>query len=481
MNACVRLVRRGLVGALLALISGGLTVAQAQEPATPNVEQELRAVRAVLNGAEMQEAFRYVDESKEETVREFLQVCNVAAPSQDEIYRARLLRKLLLIYGLENVFIDDETNVYGIRRGVGDGPTVILNTHFDNVRREPKEQAVEAFVADGRVWCTGSDDALVGAIQVLTVLRAMNAANIETEGDVWFAFFTGEEPWGNEASPGAEFFVQSNFPHNFDWRDGDVLVQLHGGGGGGVNMGGTDLRHRPQLRVFVPIDLSEWGPWNAVDVLVKIASRITDEVRDPRAWGAPAPERQGDVLVINPSQIQGSAALNGVASEAWMRLDMHTDTEARLWQAHEQIMQIAEEVCTEFGEGCSYHYTVNNKNGTEEGIEGYDLTDNAPVRYGAAAAEALYGEPGTVGSGGCGDCVRAIRNGMPSMSIRGSVIDRGGGNFEMGQGYRGPVVSRVRRRSSYHTITGSFPIEGLWAAIKHGLLFTVSYAGQAGQ
>ncbi len=469
-----------IMGAVLAIALTGAAMAQDRPPVTPDVEEELKLVRTVLSSTEMQSAMAYVERAREETLQEFMSLCNAHGPSQDEGYRSELIRKLLLIYGLENVHIDDERNVMGIRRGVGDGPTVVLNAHHDNIAKWSKDQPVEAFIADERIWCPAASDDLIGAVQILTILRALNAANIQTEGDLWFAFFTNEEPLSNQASPGAGFFVRANYPINLDWRNGDILVQLHGGGGGGVTTGTTDMRHRPQLRVFAPITRSEWGPWHAVDVLGKVLSRITSEVRDTRQISRGAAEvRPADLLYINPSMIQGSTTLNGAATEAWVRFDMHTSTEERLWQAHRQIMQIAEEVCEEFGDGCSYHYTINNFNGQERSIEGWDIVENAPARVAAATAEALYGEPGEiVPTRGCGDCVRSYRNGMPAMSIRGGVIDLGGGKISR---EAIPFTSEVRRATANHTVTGSVAIDRIWAGAKHGLLFAVAYAGMGSE
>ena len=167
---------------------------QAQEPEAVEVDvsDELRSVRQVLATQQLTEALQYVDRSRDETVQEFLGVCNAHGPSGDEIYRARHIFKLFRIYGLENVHIDDKRNVIGIRRGTGEGPKVVLNAHMDVVAQWPKEQPIEAFVADGRIWCPAAGDDLIGVVQVLTILRALNAANIQTKGDIWFVMFTGE-------------------------------------------------------------------------------------------------------------------------------------------------------------------------------------------------------------------------------------------------------------------------------------------------
>ena len=132
-----------------------------------DVSDELRSVRQVLATQQLTEALQYVDRSRDETVQEFLGVCNAHGPSGDEIYRARHIFKLFRIYGLENVHIDDKRNVIGIRRGTGEGPKVVLNAHMDVVAQWPKEQPIEAFVADGmslrgNVWDYGNSRFEVG-------------------------------------------------------------------------------------------------------------------------------------------------------------------------------------------------------------------------------------------------------------------------------------------------------------------------------
>jgi acetylornithine deacetylase/succinyl-diaminopimelate desuccinylase-like protein len=448
----------------------------------PDLSRELEIARQFLASPEIESAFAYVDRSREETVQEWLSLCNAYGPTDDEIYRSRHIYKLFRIYGLEQVRIDDVQNVVGVRRGVGDGPTVVLNAHHDAVQLWPKDQPIEAFVADGRVWCPSAGDDLGGVIQMLTLLRAMNAANIQTEGDIWFVTFTGEEPVKEDASPGAEFFARSNYPHNIDWRNGDILVQLHNGGGEGVSTGSTPVRHRTQLRVFVPFDWQRWGP-HAIDALGPILDRLR-ALRDPRVSG-PGQQPRGSadptLLFFNMPMVEASEIINSPAKEVRIRFDLRSPTEQRIWQAHRDIQRIAAEVCEELGEGYSYVYEITSKNGVgidveEQALEGWDKVNNAPARMVAAASSVLYGtEPVIDPDNGCGDCVRSYREGMPAFSFRGRVRDYGGGRVEVAG--RSPLQSEVRRKSVGHDVTESAEIDGIWAGIKHALLFAVSYTG----
>lgn len=471
---------RAFVATAVAVLGSGMAAPAIAQIVTPDISQELQAARQVLATPQLKSAIAYVDGSDQETVQEWLSLCNSYGPSGgDEGPRSRLLYKLFRIYGLDNVHIDDANNVIGVRKGAGGGPAVVLNAHHDNVALWPKGQPIEAFVADGRVWCPAAGDDLRGVVQMLTVLRAMNAANIETRGDVWFVGFTGEEI----NSAGAEHFVRANYPANLDWRKGDIIVQFHGGGGSGVTSGSTNYLASTRLRIFTPLDFPRWRT-DAVDALGPIISRVNERMRDARSMEI---DERGsgsktalvdDILYLNMSMVQGDAILNGSADEAWVRFDLRSPKPERIERAHQQIRDIAAEVMNEMGPGFSYLYEITMLSGTP-GIDGFDKVNNAPTKMALAAAQALYGGMPTVDpTRGCGDCVRSYMGGMPMLSFRGDVTDHGeGGRFE--KGLSGALQSAVRRRSASHDVTESAEINSVWAGVKHGLLFAISYAGLA--
>ena len=465
------------IAALATAASAGTAILAGAQIVTPDISREVEVARQVLATPQMKKAIDYVDGSDDETVQEWLSICNAYGPSFDETYRSRLLYKLFRIYGLDNVHIDDGKNVIGVRKGTGGGPTVVLNAHHDNVALLPREQPVEAFVADGRVWCPAAADDLRGTVQMLSVLRAMNAGNIQTKGDVWFTGFTAEEV----NSIGSEYFVRGNYPLNLDWKKGDIMVQFHGGAGEGVTSGSNNYIHSTQLRVFTPLDWPRWRT-DAVDALGPIMTRINQEIRDPRSLeidergSGSTVALTADILYLNMSMIQGDAILNGTADEAWVRIDLRSPVEERLWAVHRQIQKIADEVTREMGPGFSFVYEINQASGTP-GIDGFDKVNNAPTKMALAAAQALYGGRPTVDpTRGCGDCVRAFMSGMPMLSFRGNVTDFGeGGRFTRES--QGGLKSPTRRRTSGHDVTESAEIVSAWAGIKQGLLFAVSYAG----
>ena len=488
-------IQRSTLAVTLLAFALGLAGPLAAQVARPDVSKELEIVRQVMSDAQMAKAMAFIEREQaapDDILQEFIGICNAYGPESDEIYRSRHIYKLFRIYGLEDVHIDREWNVIGIRRGVGNGPKVVLTAHEDVVHLWPKDQPIEAFIADGRVWCPGSSDDLVGVVQMLTVLRAMNAANIQTKGDVWFVTFTGEEA----GSRGAHLFAKSNYPHNLDWRKGDAILQFHGGGGEGVSTGSDPIYNQAELRIFTPFERNDpalpsgvdrrWLP-HAVDALAQVMVRIRKEVWDPRVAevgfreeGMPA---NPPVLFMNMAKIEAIPIMNAPASESKVTFDVRSKSAERLEKAHRDIQRIATEVCATFPKTipCSYQYQVVNRSGLKDGIPGWDRADNAPARMAVAAAKALYGgDPRIDPAQGCGDCIATFMEGMPSMSLRGRIKDLGGGRVERGSGLQvGVLASETRRRTTGHNVTQSAEIESIWAAAKQALVFSAAYSGLA--
>jgi len=492
--------------AALAFAALGASEQAAAQKAAPDVSKEVAVVKRHLATPQLKSALDFVEEQiadPSDVIQDWIGVCNALGPSHDEIFRSRQIYKMFRIYGLEEVYIDDLYNVIAIRRGTGKGPAVVLNAHHDNVPIWPKEQPVNAFVRDGRVYCPAAGDDIPGVVQLFTVLRAMQEAKIQTEGDVWFVTFSGEET----GSPGSLHFAQAHYPHNLDWKRGDAFVQLHGGAGQGVTTGSGPVTNRATLRFFTPFERRvadspgadrRWRT-HAVDVLARALIRIRTEVTDPRpdclrcvapsegGTGAGRPQAvERAEKYLNISMVDGSPVVNRPTSEASVRLDARAGTLPQLREMQAQIRKIAAESCEELKtkgfpphfnkERCGFIFDINEISGRDpvsDKIPGWDFVNNPQAKFVAAAGNALYGFPPEIISGqGCGDCKNLYRGGLPGMSFRGEVTDYGKGRFE--------AETPDNARQGGHDVTESMSVQAIWAGIKHALVFAVSYAGQPG-
>ncbi len=99
-------------------------------------------------------------------------------------------------------FLPGRPNIWGERKGAGDGPRLLFIGHTDTVHvdgwREhwagtEREDPFAAAVVDGQVWGRGSGDLKAGICSSLAALSLLDRAGIRLKGDVAFAFVGDEE------------------------------------------------------------------------------------------------------------------------------------------------------------------------------------------------------------------------------------------------------------------------------------------------
>ena len=100
--------------------------------------------------------------------------------------------------GLEDCHIDEYGNCVGIRKGTGGGKTTLVEGHIDTVF--PLGTKLEIKKEDGFIRCPGICDDTRGLASVLSTIRALNAADIKTKGDIHFVGTVQEEGTGASVS-----------------------------------------------------------------------------------------------------------------------------------------------------------------------------------------------------------------------------------------------------------------------------------------
>ena len=91
-------------------------------------------------------------------------------------------------------------NVVGTRKGTGGGRSLILNAHIDTVETgDPARWTYPPFSAelvDGKIYGRGSLDMKGGLITNMTALRALRAAGLAPQGDIYVESVISEEDGG---------------------------------------------------------------------------------------------------------------------------------------------------------------------------------------------------------------------------------------------------------------------------------------------
>ncbi|HEX8423480.1 MAG TPA: M20/M25/M40 family metallo-hydrolase [Pyrinomonadaceae bacterium] len=299
--------------------SAALVLCFAAHDAAVRAQMSVEEAKALMNRQAVKAAFAFVDKNRAATLREWSAITEINAPSGKERPRAEYIAKLLRGYNLTSVRFDATGNLIAERRGTGGGPRVVFDAHLDTVFQEGLK--IKTVIRDGRIYAPGVGDDTRNIEALLAMIRALDAAQIKTRGDLVFVFTVEEET----ALRGAEEYVKENRGRI------DHYIALDGGyegftyGGIGINWykhhfigpGGHTRSRTP--------------PYSATLPLARAIARIY-ELEVPRTPSSN----------LNIGMLGGSEVVNAKAADAWFTVDLRsTDNEviANLEKKIEAIIQ----------------------------------------------------------------------------------------------------------------------------------------------
>ncbi len=284
-------------------------------------QMTLEQTRALMNRPAVQSAFAFVDKDRAETLREWIAITEINAPSGKERPRAEYIEKILRRYNLSNIHYDRTGNLIAERKGTGEGrPRIVFDAHLDTVFQEGLQ--IKATVRDGRVYAPGIGDDTRNIEALLAMIRALDAAQVKTRGDLVFVFTVEEET----ALRGAEEYVKDN-------RDKiDHYIALDGGyegftyGGIGINW------YRYHFIGPGGHTRSRTPPYSATLPLARSIARIYE-------LQVPAMPSSN----LNIGMLGGSEVVNAKAADAWFTVDLRSTDNAVIADLEKKINSIIQE------------------------------------------------------------------------------------------------------------------------------------------
>ncbi len=87
----------------------------------------------------------------------------------------------------------DRPNVFGVRAGSGNGPSLMLAGHLDTARTDGYPDAYNVREADGKIYGRGACDMKAALAAYLEVVRILNAADVNLKGTLYLAGIVDEE------------------------------------------------------------------------------------------------------------------------------------------------------------------------------------------------------------------------------------------------------------------------------------------------
>ncbi len=246
----------------------------------------------------------------------------IPAPPFGEAERARFVFEQMRREGLE-AFMDDLPNVYGcIRSREKTAPPLIVTAHLDTVF--PAETDLRCRSEADRLYGPGLGDNALGVAALFGLIWMLRERRVHLPFDLWLIANSGEEGLGNLR--GMKAVVE-----RFGGAVSGYLV-LEGLALGYIYHRGIGVR-RYRLEVQTP----GGHPWSnpevpsAVHILGQIIAALS-------SLPLPAQPR----TTLNIGRIGGGRGINVIASEAWLELDLRSESESTLQALWEQVLSTVE-------------------------------------------------------------------------------------------------------------------------------------------
>src|SRR5262249_55592749 len=146
---------------------------------------------SLLERPDVKKALRSVDERSSAIVDEWIRLVEIPAPSRKEQARAQYIRAEMEKLGLSDIRVDDMSNVSGVRKGTGGGPTVVFGAHMDP--GFPRATGLKVKREGDILRAPGIGDDTSNLMAVLEMFRALNRGSVQTKGDLIFLASVQEE------------------------------------------------------------------------------------------------------------------------------------------------------------------------------------------------------------------------------------------------------------------------------------------------
>jgi tripeptide aminopeptidase len=303
----MRLTRLALAAALTLSLAPSLG-AQSGSTFTP----------AMAERADVKQALGYIDTNFDTQVAEWIRLTEIPGLSTHEQQRAAyVMAELKKMAGLQ-VSTDPMGNITAKRPGTGGGPAIVIASHMDTVHPMDTNLKVTR-KPDGTLHAPGVFDNTASVANQLQTMRALEAARIQTRGDLIFVFTVQEEL----GLKGMYYWMDHN--------PAPAMLVASDGGIGDASYGALGI-YWSKMKFTAPgahTNNSKGQPHPARAA----AQCITDIYTIP----LPAP---GDPVgaVYNVGMMGGGTVVNAIAPENWFTVDLRTIDPALIKDLDAKIM-----------------------------------------------------------------------------------------------------------------------------------------------
>jgi len=274
----------------------------------------------IVRDKKVQSAFQIIQQLEPTTMKELIELTGIPDPPIMEQKRAERSRQMLQNAGIDSILTDEVGNILALRKGKGNGKTVLIEGHLDTVF--PLDTDVTVKIKGDTLFAPGIADDTRALSVVLVVVKAMNLAKISTESDVLIAGTVGEEGLGD----------LRGIKHIFKPGNRKIYSHIALDGGDISGLVTTGLGSVRYKIIFNGPGGHSWGAFGlanphhamgkAIDYFNMAAAKFVED---------------GPKTTYNIGRIGGGTSVNSIPFETWMEVDMRSLSPEKL-KGIEQIL-----------------------------------------------------------------------------------------------------------------------------------------------
>lgn len=398
------------------LISGFLSqLANAQE-STEIDKKYIKEVERLVKKKQVKEAFGHIKAQMDQTTEDLITLTEILAPPFMEDERGKVFAKMLEDAGVDSLWTDQVGNVIGLRKGTsGESGYVGVDAHLDVVFPEGTNVTVKK-VGD-TLKAPGIGDDTRGLAMLISMLKAMNKADIKTEKDLLIVGTVGEEGLGDLRG--------MKYMFNESGLDIESWIAIDGGSLGRISNAGLGSK-RYKLMIKGQGGHS-WGAFelaNPHHALGKAVDIFSEAAWDYTSGNSPKTS-------FNVGRIGGGTSVNSIPFESWMEVDMRAIDPKNLDEIEIIFKESVEKAISEYnasGVRGEVTYELIKIGDRPSG----ELPASLPLIQRTMAATKLFGETPELGRGSTNINI-PVSKGIPAVCIgRGG---QGGGAHSLHEWY----------------------------------------------
>lgn len=366
-----------------------------------------KVIQALLDHEKVKNILFQLEQEEDRTLQEQMELCSIPSPSNCEEARAKHYLEMFRELSFDEVWMDQVWNVFGLLKGTGKGPKVLISAHMDTVF--DLDTNVKPWIdGNGIVHAPGIGDDTRGMAEVLGIARAMLDNHVRPVGDILFCGDVGEETLGNLRGV-RNIFKTMNDIDCFISIDSlkPEMLNCHGVAGvkRRVTYSGTGGH---AFRMF--------GYPNANNALGRAIEKISN-IQVP----------EDPVTTFNVGVVKGGTSISGIPTESQMLVDARSIDNGELERLCSKIKSACEDACEE--ENLRWFHPTEKVTVLVEEIgkrPGGRQDVKQPLIRAAAAATEAFGMTPVFPKGSSTDSNLPISLGIPSVTVgRGGELQYG--------------------------------------------------------